>query len=80
MLCKFNPIDPNTFASASLDHTSIPSIVWKLSSVVPNFNLEFHERGVDCVDYYNGGDDKRYLVTDGDDTTVRISKFMISWS
>ncbi|CAN8072036.1 unnamed protein product [Agarophyton chilense] len=68
MQVKFNPKDPNTFASASLDHTVK---VWNLSSPVPNFTLEGHEKGVNCVDYYNGGD-KPYLVTGGDDNCVRI--------
>ena len=68
MQVKFNPKDPNTFASASLDHTVK---VWNLSSPVPNFTLEGHEKGVNCVDYYNGGD-KPYLVTGGDDKCVRI--------
>lgn len=68
MQVKFNPKDPNTFASASLDHTIK---VWNLSSPVPNFTLEGHEKGVNCVDYYNGGD-KPYLVTGGDDKSVRI--------
>lgn len=68
MQVKFNPKDPNTFASASLDHTIK---VWNLSSPVPNFTLEGHEKGVNCVDYYNGGD-KPYLVTGGDDKCVRI--------
>ncbi len=68
MQVKFNPKDPNTFASASLDHTVK---VWNLSSPIPNFTLEGHDKGVNCVDYYNGGD-KPYLVTGGDDKTVRI--------
>lgn len=68
MQVKFNPKDPNTFASASLDHTVK---VWNLSSPIPNFTLEGHEKGVNCVDYYNGGD-KPYLVTGGDDKCVRI--------
>lgn len=68
MQVKFNPKDPNTFASASLDHTIK---VWNLSSPVPNFTLEGHDKGVNCVDYYNGGD-KPYLVTGGDDKMVKI--------
>lgn len=68
MQVKFNPKDPNTFASASLDHTVK---VWNLSSPVPNFTLEGHEKGVNCVDYYNGGD-KPYIVTGGDDKFVKI--------
>lgn len=68
MQVKFNPKDPNTFASASLDHTIK---VWNLSSPVPNFTLEGHEKGVNCVDYYGGGD-RPYLVSGGDDKCVRI--------
>ena len=49
MHVAFNPKDTNTFASASLDRTVK---VWSLGSPVPNFTLEGHERGVNCVDYY----------------------------
>jgi WD40 repeat protein len=45
--------DPNTFASASLDRTIK---VWSLGNPIPNFTLEGHERGVNCVDYYTGGE------------------------
>ena len=31
-----------------------------------NFTLEGHEKGVNCLDYYTGGD-KPYLVTGSDD-------------
>mmetsp|Transcript_423 Transcript_423/g.771 ORF Transcript_423/g.771 Transcript_423/m.771 type:complete len:927 (-) Transcript_423:1657-4437(-) len=68
MQIVFNPKDSNTFASASLDHTVK---VWNLSSPVPNFTLEGHEKGVNCVDYYSGGD-KPYLVSGGDDGFVKI--------
>lgn len=68
MQVKFNPKDPNTFASASLDYTVK---VWSLSSPVPNYTLEGHEKGVNCLDYYNGGD-KPYLVTGGDDRAIRV--------
>jgi len=68
MQIAFNPKDANTFASASLDHTIK---VWNLSSQVPNFTLEGHEKGVNCVDYYTGGD-KPYLVSGGDDGLVKI--------
>uniref|UniRef100_A0A7S1TH96 Coatomer subunit beta' n=1 Tax=Compsopogon caeruleus TaxID=31354 RepID=A0A7S1TH96_9RHOD len=64
----FNPKDSNTFASASLDHTVK---VWNLSSPVPNFTLEGHEKGVNCLDYYPGPD-KPYLVTGGDDKLVKV--------
>ena len=42
----FNPKDPNVFASASLDRTIK---VWSLVSPDPNFTLEGHEKGVNCI-------------------------------
>eukprot|EP00187_Rhodella_violacea_P017904 CAMPEP_0184723034 /NCGR_PEP_ID=MMETSP0314-20130426/23906_1 /TAXON_ID=38298 /ORGANISM="Rhodella maculata, Strain CCMP 736" /LENGTH=825 /DNA_ID=CAMNT_0027187745 /DNA_START=84 /DNA_END=2558 /DNA_ORIENTATION=+ len=68
MQVAFNPKDPNTFASASLDHTIK---VWNLTSPVPNFTLEGHEKGVNCIDYYAGGD-KPYLVSGGDDQLLKV--------
>ncbi|XP_041479465.1 coatomer subunit beta'-like isoform X1 [Lytechinus variegatus] len=68
MQIVFNPKDNNTFASASLDRTVK---VWQLGSSTPNFTLEGHEKGVNCVDYYNGGD-KPYLVSGADDKLVKI--------
>jgi len=59
----------NTFASASLDKTVK---VWSLGSKDPNFTLEGHERGVNCVDYFPGGD-KPYMVTGADDKCVHLS-------
>uniref|UniRef100_A0A5S6QEB8 Coatomer subunit beta' n=1 Tax=Trichuris muris TaxID=70415 RepID=A0A5S6QEB8_TRIMR len=64
----FNPKDNNTFASASLDRTVK---VWQLGSSQPNFTLEGHEKGVNCVDYYHGGD-KPYLISGADDKLVKI--------
>ncbi|OMJ29003.1 Coatomer subunit beta' [Smittium culicis] len=64
----FNPKDTNTFASASLDKTVK---VWNLGSSVPNFTLEGHEKGVNCVEYYHGND-KPYLISGADDLSVRI--------
>jgi coatomer subunit beta' len=49
MQIVFNPKDNNTFASASLDRTVE---VWQLGSNSPIFILEGHEKGVNCVDYY----------------------------
>ncbi|RHW74153.1 beta prime COP protein [Trypanosoma brucei equiperdum] len=63
-----NPKDPSTFATASLDCTVK---VWSLNSPVSNFQLEGHEDGVNCVDYYPGGD-KPYLLSGADDRTVRL--------
>nr|CAH8867276.1 unnamed protein product [Trichobilharzia regenti] len=68
MQLVFNPKDNNTFASASMDHTVK---VWSLGSGTPNFTLEGHERGVNCVDYYASGD-KPYLASGSDDRTVKI--------
>ncbi|CAH8625212.1 unnamed protein product [Heterobilharzia americana] len=68
MQLVFNPKDNNTFASASMDHTVK---VWSLGSGTPNFTLEGHERGVNCVDYYTSGD-KPYLASGSDDRTVKI--------
>lgn len=68
MSVVFNPKDPNTFATASLDRTIK---VWNLTSTVPNFTLEGHEKGVNCVEYYRGGD-KPYLISGSDDRTARV--------
>lgn len=45
--------------------------VWQLGSPQPNFTLEGHQRGVNCVDYYHGGD-KPYLISGADDSLVKI--------
>mmetsp|Transcript_16919 Transcript_16919/g.39072 ORF Transcript_16919/g.39072 Transcript_16919/m.39072 type:complete len:1001 (-) Transcript_16919:47-3049(-) len=68
MMVKFNPKDTNTFATASLDRTIK---VWGLSSQVPHFSLEGHTHGVNCIDFYPGGD-KPYLLSGADDKTVKI--------
>lgn len=66
MNLAFNPKDSNTFASACLDRTVK---VWSLGSPVANFTLDAHDKGVNYVEYYHGGD-KPYLVTTGDDRLV----------
>ncbi|XP_060069348.1 coatomer subunit beta'-like isoform X3 [Ylistrum balloti] len=63
-----NPKDNNTFASGSLDRTVK---VWQLGSPTPNFTLEGHEKGVNCLDYYSGGD-KPYLISGADDRLIKI--------
>ena len=68
MQIVINPKDNNTFASASLDRTVK---VWQLGSNSPNFTLEGHEKGVNCIDYYHGGD-KPYLISGADDRLVKI--------
>jgi len=72
MMARFNPKDPITFASASLDRTVK---VWAAAGaspiIEPNFTLDGHERGVNCVDYFHGGD-RPYLISGADDHTLRI--------
>ncbi|CAG9460916.1 unnamed protein product [Pedinophyceae sp. YPF-701] len=68
MQVAFNPKDSNTFASASLDRTVK---VWSIGSPIPNYTLEGHEKGVNCLEYMSGGD-RPYLISGADDRTVRI--------
>ncbi|KAL8153116.1 hypothetical protein V2J09_010876 [Rumex salicifolius] len=68
MQVTFNPKDTNTFASASLDRTIK---IWNLGSPDPNFTLDAHMKGVNCVDYFTGGD-KPYLITGSDDHTAKV--------
>ncbi|KAL1107903.1 hypothetical protein V6Z11_D03G077200 [Gossypium hirsutum] len=68
MQVTFNPKDTNTFASASLDRTIK---IWNLGSPNPNFTLDAHQKGVNCVDYFSGGD-KPYLITGSDDNTAKV--------
>jgi len=68
MQVVFNPKDTNTFASASLDRTIK---VWSLGSPVPNYTLEGHEKGVNCVEYYQGSE-KPYLVSGADDHLIKV--------
>lgn len=68
MAVTFNPRDPSTFASASLDTTVR---VWSINNPASNFTLEGHEDGVNCVEYYPRGD-RPYLLSGSDDQTVRM--------
>ncbi|KAI3928793.1 hypothetical protein MKW98_024394 [Papaver atlanticum] len=68
MQVTFNPKDTNTFASASLDRTIK---IWNLGSPDPNFTLDAHLKGVNCVEYFTGGD-KPYLITGSDDQTAKV--------
>lgn len=45
--------------------------VWNLGSPDPNFTLDAHQKGVNCVDYFTGGD-KPYLITGSDDHTAKV--------
>jgi len=71
MMVKINPRDTNTFATASLDRTIK---MWGLSASTPHFSLDgngCHDKGVNCIDYYPGGD-KPYLLSGADDFSVKI--------
>eukprot|EP00045_Choanoeca_perplexa_P013710 m.156219 g.156219 ORF g.156219 m.156219 type:complete len:969 (-) comp16435_c0_seq1:82-2988(-) len=68
MAVVFNPKDTNTFASCSLDRTIK---VWQLGATQPNFTLQGHAKGVNCLDYFQGGE-KPYLASGADDCTVKI--------
>lgn len=68
MQLMFNPKDTNTFASASLDRTIK---VWQLGSNVPNFTLAGHEKGVNAIDFFQGGD-KPYLISGADDKLIKV--------
>lgn len=73
MNIAFNPKDSNQFASACLDRTVK---IWQLGSPTANFTLEAHDKGVNYVDYYHGGE-KPYLVTCGDDRSVLRQRFLL---
>lgn len=68
MQVTFNPKDSNTFASASLDRTVK---IWNLGSPEANFTLEAHQKGVNCVEYFTGGD-RPHLITGSDDQTAKV--------
>jgi coatomer subunit beta' len=72
MHIAFNPKDSNTFASASTDKTVK---VWTVQGTTAfgsggvaaaNYTLDAHDKGVNYVEYYHGGD-KPYMITCGDD-------------
>ena len=50
--------------------------IWNLGSPDPNFTLDAHQKGVNCVDYFTGGD-KPYLITGSDDHTAKVSTILI---
>jgi coatomer subunit beta' len=68
MQVEFNPKDTNTFASASLDRSVK---VWGLNSPQAHFSLEGHERGVNCIGYFRGGE-KPYLISGADDHMIKV--------
>lgn len=68
MNLTFNPKDPNTFASACLVRTVK---MWSIGAPPANFTMDVHENGSNYVDFYPGAD-KPYLVTVGDDKTLKV--------
>ncbi|KAL5758008.1 hypothetical protein ACOSP7_020619 [Xanthoceras sorbifolium] len=68
MYAAFNPIDIDTFVSASLDGTAK---VWNIDSSAEKFTWEAHSKGINCVNYYMVGD-KLYLITGSDDYTAKV--------
>jgi len=45
--------------------------VWSITSGACMYTLEGHDKGVNCLDYYPGGE-KPYLVSGADDKTVKV--------
>ena len=50
--------------------------VWQLGCAQAAFTLEGHEKGVNCIDYYTGGD-KPYLISGADDRMVRVWDYQV---
>jgi coatomer subunit beta' len=65
---KFNPKDPTTFATASLDCTIK---FWGLTTNTPRFTLAGHEAGVNCIEFFPGSD-RPHVASGSDDFTIRI--------
>ncbi|XP_057724162.1 coatomer subunit beta'-2-like [Arachis stenosperma] len=65
MSVAFNPKDPSTFATASLDGTLK---IWSVDSSAPIVTLDGHLKGVNCANYFISHD-KEYLISGSDDYT-----------
>ena len=50
--------------------------IWNLGSPDPNFTLDAHSKGVNCVDYFTGGD-RPYLITGSDDHTAKVCHLIL---
>ncbi|KAK7830845.1 coatomer subunit beta'-1 [Quercus suber] len=68
MQVAFNPKDSLTFASASLDGTIK---IWNIASPAPNFTLDGHLKGVNCVEYFTGSDEPK-LLSGSDDFSAKV--------
>lgn len=45
--------------------------IWNFGSPDPNFTLDGHSKGVNCIDYFTGGD-KPFLISGSDDNTAKV--------
>ena len=78
-LCPSFPSPPPLSPSLPLSLLSPPSLptpllqVWGLGSPDPNFTLEGHQKGVNCIDYFTGGD-RPYLISGSDDQLVKVGE------
>ncbi|KIM26794.1 hypothetical protein M408DRAFT_330396 [Serendipita vermifera MAFF 305830] len=73
MNIAISPKDPMTFATSCLDKTVK---VWSITSSAPNFTFDAHERGgVNFVEYHPDPH-KPYIITTGDDRTIRIWDYL----
>eukprot|EP00923_Selenidium_pygospionis_P046386 GHVN01079974.1.p1 GENE.GHVN01079974.1~~GHVN01079974.1.p1 ORF type:complete len:985 (+),score=199.69 GHVN01079974.1:138-3092(+) len=77
MMAQWNPKDVHLFATASLDRTIK---VWGINSPgmasggvakTPHFNLQGHEKGVNCIEYSPVGE-RPYIISGSDDKTVKV--------
>ncbi|KAI8608800.1 coatomer subunit beta'-2-like protein [Chytriomyces sp. MP71] len=66
MQAAFHPKDPAVFATASLDSTVR---LWSLASGACTAELRGHTRGVNCVEFCEGG---ARLLSGSDDATIRV--------
>ncbi|GAB2293577.1 hypothetical protein Dimus_027786 [Dionaea muscipula] len=68
MQVAFNPKDPMSFSSASLDGTIK---IWNLENRDPIATLEAHSKGLNCVGYFLSGD-RMCLLSGSDDYTTKV--------
>ncbi|KAJ5072967.1 coatomer subunit beta'-1 [Anaeramoeba ignava] len=73
MSVEWNPRDPTTFASGSLDRTVK---FWGIESPVARFTLDAHHRGVNTV-AFSLWEDRPFIVSGSDDQTICIWDFQM---
>jgi len=80
VLCQDPPCHLVTFLSVKLRIIGSCVVqIWNLGSPEPNFTLEAHQKGVNCVEYFNGGD-RPHLITGSDDQTAKVCNLKPAWS